>query len=47
MISTGFVDGTFKIFDIQVNELCSNVSTVNTSIKGSVWMPNFGPVTFD
>ena len=47
MICGGFDDGTFKIFDIKINELCSNTSTANSSIIASVWMPTFGPVTAD
>lgn len=47
MIGAGFMDGTFKLYDIELNEICSNISTIASSIIASVWMPSFGPVTVD
>ena len=41
------MNGTFKLYDMQLNQICSNISTTKSSIIGSVWMPSFGPVTVD
>lgn len=47
MIGVGFSDGTFKIFNTQLTELCFNTSTPDFPIISSVWMPTLGPVTID
>lgn len=47
MIAVGFSDGTLKIFDTKLNQLCEGSSNNGSEIIDLVWMPSFGPATLD
>lgn len=47
MIAVGFSDGTLKIFDMDVNELCEGISSNGSKIIDLLWIADLGPLSLD
>jgi hypothetical protein len=47
MIAVGFSDGTLKIFDTKLIQLCEVSSKNNSKLLDITWLPNLGLLTLD